>query len=145
MIVNSSHVLVPLLPSLLLRESLGSKVGQDESGLMDSGVVVLALLDLLLGSPLPQGLLYINAGVLAADHEADLTGGVGGNSSEAVLGNREDGAAVLLDLLDQRQVEPLTLSCNITLVNEHLCIADLYIPWVVMTPPSRRASCRSWK
>jgi hypothetical protein len=91
-------------------QSLSGKVGEDEGSLVDFRVVVLALLNLLLGSPLPQRLLDITASFLAADHETDLARGVGRDGGEAILSNGEDCSAVLLHLLDQRQVEPLTLS-----------------------------------
>lgn len=95
----------PLLQSLL------GKVGQDEGGLVDVGVVVLAQLLLLLGGPLADGLLDIAVGVLGADHEADLAGGVGGDGGVGVLGDGEDLLAVLLELGDERQVKPLVLGC----------------------------------
>lgn len=109
LIVNSFRNRSPdrSIPHLL--QSLGGKVGEDESSLVDARVVVLALLDLLLGSPLAQGLGDIAASLLAADHEANLARRVGRDGGEAVLGNGEDGGTVLLDLLDQRQVEPLAL------------------------------------
>lgn len=83
---------------------------------MNSRVVVSAFLKLLLGSPFAQGLLDINTAVLAADREPNLARGVGGNGSEAVLGDWEDGAAIPDDLLDQGQVKPLGLSCVAVLV-----------------------------
>src|SRR5688572_7107853 len=50
---------------------------EDEAGSVDLGVVVAALLSLLLRSPAAKWLLDVGVGVLGADHEADLAGGVG--------------------------------------------------------------------
>lgn len=78
---------------------------------MDVGVVVSAQLLLLLLGPGPQRNPDVDVGVLAADHEADLTRGVGRDGGVSVLGNGEDLLAVLLELGDERQVQPLVLSC----------------------------------
>lgn len=115
-----SHPDTSLLEQYLIRsamsnlfESLGSEVGENKGSLVDSGVVVSAELDLLLGGPLSQGCLDIPAGLLAADHEADLAGGVGGNRGESVFGHGEDFLAVLLQFGDQGKVEPLALGCSL--------------------------------
>lgn len=79
---------------------------------MDLGVVVLALLLLLGGSPAADGGLQVTSSVLGADHEADLAGGVGGNGGVGVLDSGEDGLAVLLELGDKREVKPLVLGCK---------------------------------
>lgn len=76
---------------------------------MDLRVVVSAQLLLLLGSPGPDRHLDVAVGVLAADHEADLTRRVGGNGRVGVLSDREDLLAVLLQVGDERQVKPLVL------------------------------------
>lgn len=99
-------------PWSILLESLLGEVGQDEAGLVDLGVVVLALLLLLGGGPAADGDLKVTVGILGADHEADLAGGVGGNGGVGVLDGREDGLAVLLELGDERKVKPLVLSYN---------------------------------
>lgn len=78
---------------------------------MDIGVVVPAELLLFLLGPGPQGNPDVAAGILAADHEADLARGVGRDGGVSVLGNGEDLLAVLLELGDERQVQPLVLSC----------------------------------
>lgn len=78
---------------------------------MNLGVVVAAELLLLLLRPGTKRNLDIGVGVLGADHEANLAGGVGGNGGVCVLGDREDLLAVLLELGDERKVEPLVLSC----------------------------------
>lgn len=77
---------------------------------MDLRVVVSAQLLLLLRSPGPNGHLDVAVGVLAADHEANLSRRIGWDGSIGVLGNREDLLAVLLQVGDERQVEPLVLS-----------------------------------
>ena len=97
----------------LLFEGLGSKVGKNEGSLVNFGVVVPAELDLLLGRPLSQGCLDITASFLAADHEADLARGVGGNGGEAILSHGENFLAILLQLGDERKVKPLALGCSL--------------------------------
>lgn len=79
---------------------------------MDLLVVVAAKLLLLFGRPGAEGLTHVAGAVLAADHEADLAGGVGGDGGVGVLGNGEDLAAVLLEVGDQVKVEPLVLGYN---------------------------------
>ena len=76
---------------------------------MDLLVVVLAKLVLLGLRPLADGLLEVAVGVKAADHEADLARGVGGDGGVGVLDVGEDLLAVLLELGDQGEVEPLVL------------------------------------
>jgi len=95
----------------LSTEGLASKVGQDEAGTVNVLVVVAAQTLLLLAGPGANGLAHVAAGVLAADHEADLAGGVGGDGGVGVLGNGEDLTAGLLEVSDQREVEPLVLGC----------------------------------
>lgn len=95
-----------------LLEGLLGKLGEDEAGLVDLGRVVSALLILLLLGPLSERGLDVGVGVLGADHEADLARGVGGDGGVGVLGDGEDGAAVLLELGDERQVKPLVLGCS---------------------------------
>ena len=72
--------------------------------------VVLAQLLLLLGGPGADGLLDVAGGVLAADHETNLTGWVGWNGGVGVLDVGEDLLAVLLELGDQWEVKPLVFS-----------------------------------
>lgn len=78
---------------------------------MDVLVVVAAELLLLLAGPAANGLLDVTGGILAADHEADLAGGVGGDGGVGVFGDGEDLLAGLLEVGDQRQVQPLVLGC----------------------------------
>lgn len=77
---------------------------------MDIRVVVAELGVLLLGGEAADWVLQVAAGVLGADHEADLAGWVGWDGGVGVLDGWEDLLAVLLELGDQWQVEPLVLS-----------------------------------
>lgn len=79
---------------------------------MDILAVVAAELLLLLAGPGAKGLADIAVGVLAADHEADLAGGVGGNGGVGVLDNGEDLAAGLLQVGNEGEVEPEVLACR---------------------------------
>lgn len=96
----------------LLLESLLGKVGKDKRSLVHLGAVVPAELHLLLGGPLAEGHPEVALGVLAADHEADLARGVGGDAGVGVLGDGEDLLAVLLELGNQGEVKPLVLGCR---------------------------------
>lgn len=78
---------------------------------MDVRVVVAAQLLLLLLRPRPDGLAHVAVLVLAAHHEADLARGVGRDGGVGVLGDGEDLLAVLLELGDELEVQPLVLSC----------------------------------
>lgn len=109
--ILSSFSLLFLSSARRLLKSLLGEVGEDEAGGVDIGVVVAAVLVLLLLRPAAKGLLDITAGILAANHEANLARGVSGNSGVGVLGDGEDGLAVSLELGDERQVKPLVLSC----------------------------------
>lgn len=103
----------PIHPhQLALLQSLLGKGGQDEAGLVNLGVVVAALLLLLLRGPAAQGNADVAAGVLAADHEADLARGVGGDGGVGVLGDGEHLTAVLSEAGNEGQVKPLVLSCG---------------------------------
>lgn len=93
-------------------ESLAGKGRQDKGSLVDLLAVVSAQLLLLLGGPAAQRLLEVAVGVLAADHEADLAGGIGGDGGVAVLDVGEDLLAGLLEVGDERHVEPLVLGCR---------------------------------
>jgi hypothetical protein len=94
-----------------LLQSLASKGRKDEAGLVDVGVVVSEESILLLGREAADGDTHVAVRVLAAHHEANLAGGVGGDRGVGVLGDREDLLAVLLELGDQGEMEPLVLGC----------------------------------
>ena len=83
------------------------KCGQDEAGLVDIGVVVLAKLHLLLGAPLAQRRPDIDLGVFATNHETNLARRIGRNSGVRIFSYREVLFAVLLELGDQWEVKPL--------------------------------------
>lgn len=77
---------------------------------MDLGAVVSVERILLLLGPCAQWGLQVAATVLAANHEANLTGWVCRDGSVSVFDVGEHGLAVLLELGDQWKVEPLVLS-----------------------------------
>jgi hypothetical protein len=78
-------------------------------------IVSTQLLFLLL-RPGSYWLLDVALSILAADHEADLSRGVGWNGSVCVFGDWEDLLAIFLELGDELEVEPLVLSCQTRLV-----------------------------
>lgn len=77
---------------------------------MDVRVVVPAELLLFLLGPRPERHLDVAVLVLAAHHEADLARWVGRDGGVRVLGDGEDLLAILLELGDELQVQPLVLS-----------------------------------
>lgn len=79
---------------------------------MDLSRVVSALGILLLLGPGSDRVLDVGLRVLGADHEADLTRGVGRDGGVGVLGNGEDGLAVLLEASDEGEVKPGALGCE---------------------------------
>lgn len=99
------------MQTTLLKSLLG-ELGKDEAGLVDLSRVVSALVVLLLLGPGSDGVLDVGVGVLGADHEADLAGGVGRDSSVGVLGDGEDGTAILLEASDEGEVKPGALGCR---------------------------------
>lgn len=76
---------------------------------MDFGIVVTAKGLLFFGGELAERLADIACGILGAHHKADLARWVGWDGGVGVLGNREDLLAILLQLGDQWEVEPLVL------------------------------------
>jgi hypothetical protein len=93
-------------------EGLASKGRQDERGLVDLLAVVPAQLLLLFSRPAAERLLQVAVGVLAANHEANLARGVSRDGGVAVLDVGEDLLARLLEVGNERKVEPLVLSCS---------------------------------
>jgi hypothetical protein len=73
------------------------------------GVVVSTQLVFLLGRPAAYRCFEIAIGILAADHEANLAGWVGWDGGVGIFDVREYLLAVLLELGDQWEVEPLVL------------------------------------
>ena len=57
---------------------------------MDILVVVPTQLLLFLDAPFPDRFLDVAFGIFAADHEADLAGGVGGDGGVGVFDDGED-------------------------------------------------------
>ena len=80
---------------------------------MDLLVVVLAKFLLFLSGESTEWFGDITVGILAADHEADLAGWIGGNGGVGIFYSREDLLAVLLKLGNQWEVEPLVFGYNI--------------------------------
>jgi len=79
---------------------------------MDLPIIISTQFPLLLGAPMAQRGRDVAVLVLAADHEADLAGGVGGNGRVGVFDGREEFLAGFLELGDQGKVEPLVLACG---------------------------------
>lgn len=92
-----------------LLKSKASEVWKDESSLVDFGVVVAKVLVLLFLGEGADWLAHVAGSVLGADHEADLAGWVGWNGGVSVLDGWENLLAVLLELGDQWEMEPLVL------------------------------------
>jgi hypothetical protein len=90
-------------------ESLASEGGQNESRFVDLLAVVPAKLLLLFGRPGAKWLLEIAVGVLAANHEANLAGGVGRDCGVTVFDVGEDLLAGLLEVDNEGHVKPLVL------------------------------------
>ena len=90
-------------------KGLAGESGQNERCLVDLLAVVLAQLVLLLGCPAAKRLLEVALAVLGADHEADLTGWVGGDGCVGVLDVGEDSLARLLEVGNDVEVQPLVL------------------------------------
>lgn len=103
-----AHPAPPSLPPpITLPQRLPRKSRQHEARPVDLLTVIPAQLLLLLHTPAPQRLLEIALRVLAADHEADLAGGVRGDGGVGVLDGREDLEAGFAEVGDEFEVEPL--------------------------------------
>ncbi len=77
---------------------------------MDISTVVSAKLLLFLGGPATERCLEVTVGILAADHEADLAGGVCWDGGVGVFDVGENLFTVFLELGDHRKMKPLVLS-----------------------------------
>lgn len=75
---------MPLL-QCLLRE-----FGQHKGGRMHLRAVILEQFVFLFGADGAQRRFDVSAGIFAANHEADLAGGVGRNRGPAVLSHRKN-------------------------------------------------------
>jgi hypothetical protein len=74
--------------------------------------VVSAQFLLFVLCPGTHWLLNVAPGILAADHEADLSRWVGGDRGVRVLGDGENLLAVFLELGDEFEVKPLVFGCG---------------------------------
>lgn len=107
---DHGEVLLLLCLGLGLRlECLASKVWQDKRSPVDVLVVIPTQALLLLTCPLAERLAHVTLGILAAHHEADLAGRVGGDGGIGVFDDGKDLGDVFLKLANQSEVEPLVL------------------------------------
>ena len=74
---------------------------------MNISIIVATQALLLLTRPRTHGLTDVAVRVLAADHETDLAGGVGGDGGVGVFGDGEDLFAGGAQVGNQRDMEPL--------------------------------------
>jgi hypothetical protein len=98
-------------------ESLASEGGQNKGRLVDFLAVVPAQRLLLFSRPGAKRLLEVEVRILAADHETNLAGGVGGNCGVCVFDVGEDFFASLLEVDNEGHVKPLVLSCMVKKVS----------------------------
>ena len=94
-----------------LLQRLACKGGKDERCPVDFLVVVLAQLLFLRGGPAAERFPEVRVGVLGADHKANLARGVSRDGGIGIFDSGEDLSAVLLELGDERKVQPLVLGC----------------------------------
>lgn len=76
-------------------------------------VVIPTQFILLLSIPAPHRRCDVSILVFAADHEADLTGRIGGDGGVGVFDSGEDLLAGFLEICDQGEVEPLIFRCKL--------------------------------
>jgi hypothetical protein len=93
-------------------QSLAGECRQNKCSLVDLLAVVLAQLFLLRNGPASERLLQVAIGVLAANHEANLSGWIGRDRGVAVFNVRENLFASLLEVGNKWHVQPLVLSCR---------------------------------
>lgn len=74
---------------------------------MDIRIIVPAQNLFFLARPRPHGPAHVAAGVLAADHEADLAGGIGGDGGVGVFGDGENLLAGVTEVGDEGEMQPL--------------------------------------
>lgn len=90
-------------------QGLARKTGQDKASRVNVAVIIAAETVLLCARPRTQRHAQVALGILAADHEPDLAGRIGGDGRVGVFCDREDLLAGFLELRDERQMEPLVL------------------------------------
>jgi hypothetical protein len=76
---------------------------------MDLFVVVSTQLLLFLQTPVSDWLFDISIRIFAADHKANLSGGVCWNGGVCIFNGRKDFLAGFLQLCDEGEVQPLVL------------------------------------
>lgn len=130
----SSHPLHYVSSSPLL-DCTACKAGEHKACAVNLLVVVPAQLFLLLWTPCPQWHLHVSIRILTGNHKPNLAGWVSRDGGVCIFGDREDFLHNLFDLGDQRQVKPLVLRRKELDLQKN----GYRQPWVVMTPPSRRA------
>ena len=99
---------------------------------MDLLAIVSAQFLFLLLRPGSYWFLDVALSILAADHKADLSRGVGWNGSVCVFGDWEDLLAIFLELGNKLEMEPLVLSCQKRLVGNVKFPPLLCQRWIVI-------------
>lgn len=94
-------------------QSLASECGKNEACSMDILVVVFAKFLFLFGTPATERFLQVTVGVLAADHESNLSGWIGRDGGVSVFNCWEDFLAVFLELGNQWKMEPLVFGYRV--------------------------------
>ena len=75
-------------------------------------VIISAQLILLLSIPAPYRRRNVSILVFGADHEADLTGRIGGDGGVRVFDSREDLLAGFFEVGNESEMEPLVFRCE---------------------------------
>ena len=96
-------------------QRLSCKTWQYKTCAVNVVVVVSAKLFLFLHPPATQWDFNISLGIFTADHESDLSRRICWDGRVCVLHGREDFLALLLQLRNQREVEPWVFSCSATI------------------------------
>lgn len=99
-LVSYNEFLVRRECIVTLSQSVTDKCWQNKAGPVDICIVISAQLVLFLGGEAAQRLGEVSIWVLAADHEANLAGRVGGDRGVGVFDGWEDLLAVALKLGD---------------------------------------------
>src|ERR1700712_5909553 len=99
---------------------------------MDLLAIISAQFLFLLLRPGSYWLLDVALSILAADHEANLSRGVGWDGSVCVFGDWEDLLAIFLELGNKLEMKPLVLSCQKRLVGNVKFPPLLCQRWIVI-------------